>query len=329
MKKLGRFSITIISLLYAHISIANPTISLTQQFLLFQNTYHKVYATPEIAAYRRRIFEENIAKIQKHNAENSTWQLGINEYADETWEEFSENHGLIATPPSSLLTKYHPPHPSTPPDSVDWRTVGAVTPVKNQGQCGSSWAFAATGVMESAGFIQLGTLVSLSEQQFLDCNTSNSGCYVGQIDTALFFAKGGIAREASYPYTARVGTCRSRTPIRYVNEYTAVPPNDEVALTEAVAIQPIAVGVEADAAIFQFYQSGVVTSPSCGTTLNQALLIVGYGTENGIPYWLCKNSWGTSWGNAGYIKIGRNLTASAGPGICGIASYPWAVTVTN
>ena len=95
----------------------------------------------------------------------------------------------------------------------------------------------------------------------------------------------------------------------------------------AVAIQPIAVGVEADAAVFQFYASGVVTSSECGTTLNQALLIVGYDTENGVPYWLCKNSWGSSWGDSGYIKIGRSLTASAGPGICGIASYPWSVTV--
>ncbi len=213
---------------------------------------------------------------------------------------------------------------------MNWVTQGAVTSVKNQGQCGSSWAFATTGVMEGAGKIQLGTLRNLSQQEFLDCDTGNAACYGGQIDNALLFAEGGITTEAQYPYRAQAGTCRSPLPdpVLHVTGYSQVTQNDEVALATTVAVQPIAIGVEADSSIFQFYKSGVVTSRSCGTTLNHALLIVGYDTEDGIPYWLCKNSWGSAWGAAGYIKIGRSLTSDGNPGICGIASYPWAVTVS-
>ena len=322
--------IALAAMLLTHAGIAAETLSVAQQFVLFQNQYHKVYASPEIADYRQRIFAENLAKIQKHNAEKHAWRLGINEYADETWEEFSRTRLLNTNSPVLTQSKSQPtfsPKRITTPLSVNWRTSGAVTPVKNQGLCGSSWAFATTGVMESAGKIQLGTLHSLSEQEFLDCNTSNAACNGGQINNALLFAEGGITNESSYPYRAQAGSCLPHTSVLIVTNFAQVTPNDELALAAAVAIQPIAVGVEADAAVFQFYASGVVTSSECGTTLNQALLIVGYDTENGVPYWLCKNSWGSSWGDSGYIKIGRSLTASAGPGICGIASYPWSVTV--
>ena len=332
-KKIIRI-IAIASTLFTHMCVASKALSIDQQFQLFQHKYHKIYASSKIAAYRQRVFAENLAKIQKHNAENHDWRLGLNQYTDQTWDEFSKNRLLKAGIQFQLS---NPPHNSkyfifnnlTIPASVDWRTQGAVTPVKNQGQCGSSWAFATTGVMEGAGKIQLGTLRSLSEQTFLDCNTNNAACYGGQMNNALLFAEGGIPTEAQYPYIARAGSCRSPlpTPAFHISAYSQVAQNDEVALASAVAAQPIAIGIEADSSIFQFYQSGVVTSKNCGTTLNHALLIVGYGTEDGVPYWLCKNSWGSAWGASGYIKIARSLTSDGTPGICGIASYPWTITV--
>ena len=288
----------------------------------------------EIAEYRQRVFADNVAKIQAHNARHQDWRLAVNEYADQTWEEFSEARLLKAGVQFPMINQSHRQILSRSksimdlPDSVNWVEQGAVTAVKNQGQCGSSWAFATTGVMEGAKKIQLGNpLVNLSEQQFLDCDASNAGCYGGQINNALLFAESGITTAASYPYRARPGSCRSSTPVLQVASYLQIASNDEVALATAVAMQPIAIGVEADSSVFQFYKSGVVTSTSCGTTLNHALLIVGYGTENGIPYWLCKNSWGRVWGDVGYIKIGRSLTSNGKPGVCGVASYPWAVTV--
>lgn len=331
-KMMGAMAIS--ALLYSSVNFANEPVSIAQQFKLFQNKYHKIYTSPEIAEYRQKVFAENLIKIQKNNAEKHSWRLEINQDADQTWEEFSEKRLLksgfqFQLPAQHRFLNVNVTQKISAPESVDWRTHGAVTPVKNQGQCGSSWAFATTGAMEGAGFIQLGNLKSLSEQEFLDCNTSNSGCYGGQIDNALFFAMNGITTESRYPYRARVGVCRGSLPVIQVTTYSQVPQNNEPALALAVTQQPIAVGVEADSTLFQFYKSGIITSPNCGTTLNHALLIVGYGTENGVPYWLCKNSWGTAWGEQGYIKIGRSLTNDGNPGICGIASYPWTVTVAQ
>jgi len=318
--------IAIITMFYACASHASVSLSAAQQFQLFQEKYHKVYASPAIAEYRKKVFADNLAKIQKQNAEHHSYQLGINEFADQTWEEFSETH--LMNPGWQLQfskqfggKNFQPAKASPVVLDVDWRARGAVTPVKNQGQCGSSWAFATTGLIEGAGQIQTGTLHSLSEQEFLDCNTSNAACYGGQIDKALSFAMDGITTEASYPYTARAGACRSSTPIIQVNSYSEVTPNDEGALGAAVSQQPIAVGVQADPAIFQFYHSGIITaSANCGAVLNHALLIVGFTSE----YWIVKNSWGTSWGSSGYVFIQRNSNANGGAGVCGIASYPWA-----
>ena len=314
-------------------SHADESGSAANAFQLFQKKYHKVYLSAEEATYRQQIFSDNLAKIQKHNAENHSYQLGINQYADQTLEEFSQSQLLtsgwqhqFSAQSSNRITPIS--NHITLPATVDWRTQGAVTQVKNQGGCGSSWAFATTGLMEGAGFIQTGRLYNLSEQEFLDCDSNDAACAGGEISNALSFAMNGITTEASYPYTARQGLCRATSRhVLDVSGYTPVTANDALALTAAVAQQPIAVGVEADSTVFQFYKSGIITSQHCGTILNHALLIVGYGTENGIPYWICKNSWGTSWGETGYVRIARQLTSDSGPGICGIASYPWAVNV--
>jgi C1A family cysteine protease len=213
------------------------------------------------------------------------------------------------------------------PASVDWRTKGAVTPVKDQGQCDSGWAFSATGAVEGVVAINSGKLNSLSEQQLIDCTRGqgvagypvNEGCNGGSAPPAFVYItkKGGIASEANYPYTARDGMCKVATPVSKISGWGALPEGDEQALMEAVARQPVSVVVD-DSGGFQAYHGGVFNGP-CGATLNQPVLIVGYGEDAGIPYWIVKNSWGTNWGDHGYIRMarGKNLC-----GIADLATYP-------
>jgi cathepsin L len=215
---------------------------------------------------------------------------------------------------------------SSLPAQVDWRSKGWVTPVKNQGKCGSCWAFTATGALEGQNFNKTGVLVSLSEQNLVDCSTSNYGCNGGVTDYAFRYVKqnSGIASEESYQYTGKQGSCqyRSSNKAGTCSGWVDIPPGDETALQVAVAtVGPVAVAIDASSMLFQLYRKGVYKNPFCSSTnLDHAVLIVGYGTYNGQPYWLVKNSWGTSWGQDGYVMMARNQG-----NMCGIAtsaSYP-------
>lgn len=186
-----------------------------------------------------------------------------------------------------------PPPKSGPPASVDWTTKGAVTPVKDQGNCGSCWSFSAVAALESAYFLKTGTLVSFSEQELVSCDSACGGCNGCDMNSAFNFvkAKGGLPTESNYPYTsgstAVSGVCQGNhtfvhgvTPTSYVN----VQANSVNALMTAVAKQPVSVAVEADQNMFQNYLSGIITS-GCGQNIDHAVLVVGYGTSNGINYW--------------------------------------------
>ncbi|KFM80821.1 Cathepsin L, partial [Stegodyphus mimosarum] len=267
---------------------------------------------------RRMIWESNLSKIIKHNIEadlkQHSFRLGLNHLSDMTTEEV--NSLLNGYKPSKKVstTTFVPPSHISLPDEVDWRKEGLVTKVKDQGQCGSCWAFSTTGSLEGQHKKKTGNLVSLSEQNLMDCSTEqgNQGCNGGLMDNAFEYIKenGGIDTEESYPYEAVEGPCRFKKANvgATVTGYVDIPSGDEKALMKAVAtIGPVSVAIDASQFSFQQYSEGVYDEEDCSTTeLDHGVLVVGYGTEDGQDYWLVKNSWGPSWGLNGYIKMSRN-----------------------
>jgi len=211
------------------------------------------------------------------------------------------------------------------PTSVDWRNKGAVTPIKNQGQCGSCWSFSTTGVLEGFHFIKSGKLISFSEQQIVDCDTgTNQGCDGGWPYLAVTYAaKNGLETESEYPYTAADGDCKydkSKT-TSVAGGYKFVTAGNTVSLKTALVNQPVSVLVEADQDAFQFYSSGVLKT-GCGASLDHAVLAVGYTKVGVLEAFIVKNSWGTDWGEQGYIYIWSSQTANSGKGVCGVLSQP-------
>lgn len=284
---------------------------------------------------RRLIWEQKVAEIVRHNLKADMgfykFRRGLNEYSDMSHDEFVRHfngfrrNGMRSTNGSTWVE----PMNVYIPDSVDWRTKGLVTPVKNQAQCGSCWAFSTTGSLEGQHMKKTGKLVSLSEQNLVDCSQpeGNMGCEGGLMDSAFQYIKKnhGIDTEASYPYTAEDGP---RCLFKKANVgatctgYVDIPTGDEEALKKAVAtVGPVSVAIDASHDSFQTYQSGIYDEPECSTeALDHGVLAVGYGTEDGNDYWLVKNSWGTSWGIKGYIKMSRNNGNQCG--IATQASYP-------
>jgi len=221
------------------------------------------------------------------------------------------------------------------PDSVDWTDVNGksyVTPVKNQGQCGSCWAFSTTGSIEARTAIKAGTtgadITTLSEQQLVDCSGSygNEGCNGGLMDNAFKYveASGGLCSEAEYAYTGADGTCKSSscgTMYDAISSYSDVKSDSATSLETAVAAGPVSIAIEADQSAFQFYSSGVLTG-LCGDRLDHGVLVVGYGTSGADQYWKVKNSWGETWGVDGYILICKDCDKNGSKGECGILMEP-------
>jgi C1A family cysteine protease len=284
------------------------------EFQAFVNQYSKAYDTLEFF-HRYEIFKDNLDYINTENGKNLTYWLGVNEFSDLTQHEFSEM--LLKRLPARSGPVEDIGELSEEPNDVDWRQQGAVTPVKNQGSCGSCWAFSATGAIESHNFLATKQLLSLSEQQLVDCCHAggSQGCNGGEETDAIEWVSknGGQCLGKDYAYTAKTGTCKktckAAVQVKGAKRFTGEP-----ALITGITLKPTTVAVDAGGAAWQSYKGGIFDT-SCGKQLNHAILAVGYTDK----YYIVKNSWGGSWGASGYIYIVR------GKNLCGIAlepSYP-------
>ncbi len=318
--------------LLAAISVASAVVD---EFESFKAQFGKVYQSDAEEHYHKQIFLRNKAYIDQHNTEGSfTYELGINEFADVDPAVFTKRNGFLGhliQPSTAAAVRYFRPVGADLPTTVDWREKGAVTEVKNQGNCGSCWAFSTTGSLEGQHMLKKGELVSLSEQQLVDCsfNEGNYGCMGGSIIYAFKYLinnSSGDDTEKAYPYIAG-----EHTKCKFIKSdvganctgYVEIQKADCKALKEAVAtIGPISVAMNASEKSFMLYKKGVykpIARKCSPARLDHGVLVVGYGQEDGVDYWLVKNSWGKKWGMEGYFKIAAadNLC-----GICSEASYP-------
>ena len=271
---------------------------------------------------------DEINKLNKNSVNGVIF--GRNSFINHTQSEFSELYKGLMKVSQEYETNcatfvLRPQDYTSPPESWDWRKYGAVTSVKNQGKCGSCWSFSAVGALEGAWAISTGQLLNFSEQQLMDCSRryGNMACNGGLMDKAFEYAiDNGMCKLEDVPYNTQTGFCtktvKNCAKVATFNHCFSIPANNERLLREAVFRFPVAVSIEADTKTFQFYKSGILDSSNCGTEIDHGALVVGYGKEDGNNYWIVKNSWGSDWGENGYIRIGRN-DSEYSEGVCGIA----------
>ncbi|XP_064434984.1 procathepsin L-like [Mirounga angustirostris] len=285
--------------------------------------------------WRRAVWTKNMQMIERHNQEYSqgkhSFAMAMNAFGDLTSEEFKQVLNDLKIQKREEGNVFQAPLFAETPSSVDWREKGYVTPVKDQGQCQSCWAFSATGALEGQMFRKTGKLVSLSEQNLLDCSRSqgNEGCRGGLIDYAFQYVKdnGGLDSEESYPYLARSESCKYRPEKSAANVTTFwhVLNKEDGLMTTVATVGPVSAAVDSSPDSFQFYKKGIYYDPNCSSeSLNHGVLVVGYGFEgaesDNQKYWIVKNSWGTNWGMQGYMLLAKDRDNHCG--IATMASFP-------
>jgi len=306
---------------------------LQSSFVDFVKTYNKQYTVEEFFN-RFETFKANMAIAEAHNAKQSSFTMGVTQFADLTGDEFGAQYmgkvlkKTVTLPPRTKVLAPQAEGEADP--SFDWRTKGAVSPVRNQGQCGSCWAMTVVSAVESACYILTHNLTMLSTQALMDCSgaAGNQGCNGGFIDESFTWLKSNpLPTDACYPYTAESGTsCLKKCPPVKgckVTGFKDVAKGDEAAMMTAVNQQPLALAIEADQSGFQMYTGGVIDFKDCGKQLDHTLLLIGYGTDGNNKYWTLQNTWGASWGEKGYLRMIRDQDQC---GIADMVSYP---TVTK
>ncbi|XP_033981262.1 cathepsin S, ortholog 1 [Trematomus bernacchii] len=317
-------------LLLAFVILTHSSSALNKVWEEWQIEHRKVYDNKTEMEFRRAVWEKNMLLVLRHNQEasagNHSFTMGLNHLSDMTAEEVNEKLNGLRLEESADFRNVtlKEPRGSATPQSVDWRKHGLVSPVQNQGMCGSCWAFSSLGALEGQMKRRTGVLVPLSPQNLVDCSTSdgNHGCRGGYISKSFSYVirNRGVDSEKFYPYEHQNGKCRYsvRGKAGYCSDFHILPGGDEGALQAAVASEgPVAVALNAMLKSFHLYRGGLYNVPNCNPKfINHAVLVVGYGTDAGQDFWLVKNSWGTAWGEEGFIRIARNKN-----NLCGIASF--------
>jgi cathepsin F len=290
-------------------------LSAESQWKDFKLTHRKIYSKVE-ERYRFSVFRNNLFLAQKHQAANPQAKFGVTQFSDLTPEEFKARYlGLVRKTNISETRNYYKPKVNDTPASWDWNQKGAVTNVKDQGNCGSCWAFSAIQNIEGLNFLKNNELVELSEQQLVDCDKIDQGCNGGEMQIAFQWLAdhGGVATEADYPYSGWDESCKFKPEMAkvLVTGYRNISTNETEIAQSLVELGPLSIGVVADP--WMFYIEGIIGADVCDGDLDHGVLLVGYGHGMGIiseaDYWLIKNSWGAGWGEAGYLRLERGSNA--------------------
>jgi len=279
----------------------------------YMRDFNKVYSTEEIS-FRKSLFQSRVTLIKEHNSNPAhTWKMGVNKFADMTLDEQKSFRGFASRMPHLENSLSSPQRAGAIPDSVDWRTKGIVTPVKDQGSCGSCWAFSTTESVESYTCLNTGSLLTLSPQNVVSCTPNpnqcggTGGCGGATMELGFtYVANNGIALDKDYPYTATNGKCDETIPkAAKVTGYIKTIENNYTDVIYALASGPLSVTV--DASTWSLYSSGIFNGCSFkNIDLDHGVQAVGYGTESGSDYWIVRNSWGVTWGEKGYIRLLRH-----------------------
>ncbi|XP_053552006.1 cathepsin K-like [Bombina bombina] len=305
--------------------------NLDSEWELWKKNYNKQYNSQLDELKRRLIWEKNHKFIAHHNLQHSqglhSFEVAMNHLGDLTSEEVVQKMTGLKVPPNHQPNNtFVPDRTARIPEYIDYRKKGYVTPVQNQGYCGSCWAFSSVGALEGQLMKKTGSIVSLSPQNLVDCDTDNYGCNGGYMTNAFGYVRdnGGIDSDASYPYIGQDEGCLYKPSGKAAGcrSYKEIAKGSEQALKRAVAqVGPVSVSIDASLPSFHFYNKGVYYDRNCDSEgINHAVLVVGYGNRQGIKHWIIKNSWGDQWGNKGYILMARDKKNACG--IANLASFP-------
>ncbi|CAG9857253.1 unnamed protein product [Phyllotreta striolata] len=304
------------------------------QWIKFKNDYSKTYDSLGQELYHYDVFQEHLKRIEEHNkkyeAGKVSWMEGINEFSDLNEQELKNKHlfGVIGEVNDTVEARYsrrlkHVMNGNAP-DSIDWRDFNVLTKVRQQSQrftiCGSCWAISAVGSIESQYAIKTKELVELSVQELIDCTEKKfaRGCEGGMTFAGFqYVMDNGVDTEESYPYEARDGICRKTKSKVKISGYVVIPKTDEYLMDAVGTVGPVSVAMKFDD--FTFYGGGIVKCADSKGRPNHAVLLIGYGEEDGVPYWLLRNSWGERWGEKGDFRIQRGIDKHD----CGIHDFPF------